>query len=177
MLQLIKHATSGTDTVPYNDYVKSLLTEGALRDSATELDGAIWFVSLLSRVDGAVILTPELDVRGFGVEILEKVAPPKVYQATTLSGSSAGLKLIDYHHFGTRHRSMMRHCYGAPGTVGFVVSQDGDVRAMMRVENHLVIWASIRLQSDQFISQRAENDPHSASLQRTRQSGDAVYAA
>jgi hypothetical protein len=33
------------------------------QDALTALDGAIWFVSLLSRVDGAVILTPQLLVK------------------------------------------------------------------------------------------------------------------
>lgn len=36
----------------------------------------------------------------------------------------------DARRFGTRHQSMMRLCFARPGSVGFVVSQDGNVRAI-----------------------------------------------
>jgi hypothetical protein len=49
---------------------------------------------------------------------------------------------------------MMRYCYAVPGSVGFVISQDGEIRAMTRVGDDLVFWDSIRLQFDQFIGQK-----------------------
>jgi hypothetical protein len=41
---------------------------------------------------------------------------------------------------------MMRYCYKHPGSVGFVVSQDGDVRALTRVGEAVIMWDNIRLQ-------------------------------
>jgi hypothetical protein len=49
---------------------------------------------------------------------------------------------------------MMRYCYAVPGSVGFVISQDGEIRAMTRVGDDLVFWDSIRPQFDQFIGQK-----------------------
>jgi hypothetical protein len=57
-------------------------------------------------------------------------------------------------HFGTRHRSMMRHCAAYPDSVGFVVSQDGDVRAISRVGEQIVLWDNIRLYSTHNLSAR-----------------------
>jgi hypothetical protein len=48
--------------------------------------------------------------------------------------------------FGTRHRAMMRHCYENEGAVGFVISQDGDIRATTKVGDHLVLWENIHVQ-------------------------------
>ena len=93
-------------------------------------------------------------MKGFGVEILKQSLPPRVLRATTASASLRSRRYADYHSFGTRHRSMMRYCYAVPGSVGFVISQDGEIRAMTRVGDDLVFWDSIRLQFDQFIGQK-----------------------
>lgn len=142
------------DTIPMDTYLDSRVAENELHDSRSELDGAIWFVSLLSRVDGLVLLTFDLEVMGFGVEILEQSPPPQVLLSTTASARRHSMRTTDYQAFGTRHRSMMRYCYAVPGSLGFVVSQDGDIRAMTRLGDDLVIWDSIRLQFDQFIAQK-----------------------
>ncbi len=142
------------ERIPIDTYLDSGIAGYELHDSSSELDGAIWFISLLSRVDGLVVLTFDLDVKGFGVEILEQNQPPRVLRATTASGSLKSLRLVDYHSLGTRHRSMMRYCYVVPGSLGFVVSQGGDIRAMTRVGGDLIFWDSIRLQFDQFIGQK-----------------------
>jgi hypothetical protein len=41
---------------------------------------------------------------------------------------------------------MMRYCYDKPGSLGLVVSQDGDIRAMTRIEDMLVLWENIDVQ-------------------------------
>ena len=50
--------------------------------------------------------------------------------------------------FGTRHRSMMRYCNSNPGSVGFVISEDGDIRAMTKVGQDLVVWDGVLLQRE-----------------------------
>lgn len=112
-------------------------------DAEGSLDGALWFVSLLSRVDGLVLLTPQLRVEGFGVEIT--VDRPPVTVLSAVDADASKLMPLDYNHFGTRHRSMMRYCFYRPGSVGFVVSQDGDVRAVTRVAHQLVVWENLQL--------------------------------
>jgi hypothetical protein len=108
--------------------------------------GGVAFVSALSRVDGLVLLSEGLTVRGFGVEITCREEPQSVYLAGDEIASTAKLRPLDYSHYGTRHRSMMRYCHAREAAVGFVISQDGDVRAMTRVDGSLIVWENIKLQ-------------------------------
>jgi hypothetical protein len=56
------------------------------------------------------------------------------------------LRRGDLEQFGTRHRAMMRYCNEHPGALGFVVSQDGDIRAVLRIGDRLVLWENIEVQ-------------------------------
>ena len=89
-------------------------------------------IAALTRIDGCVVLTPELDVLGAGGEI--RVADTDVERSGLIftdigknmpwpdqSGTDLG---------GTRHRSAFRLCMAVPHTLAFVVSQDGEVTLM-----------------------------------------------
>ncbi len=107
--------------------------------------GAVQFIASLSRVDGLVLLTEGLRVRGFGVEITVRDDPAAMFIASDAGATVKGSHRGDLNHFGTRHRSMMRYCNAHPGSVGFVISQDGDVRAIARWHDRLVLWENVRL--------------------------------
>jgi len=111
------------------------------------LDSAIWFVAVLSRVDGLVVMDQELGVEGFGGIIRCQTIPPRdsVFRSHRADPREDGLERLDYDHLGTRHQSMMRYCFEHPGTVGFVVSEDGDARAMSSIKGRLIIWENIKL--------------------------------
>lgn len=47
----------------------------------------------------------------------------------------------------------MRYCYENPGALGFVISQDGDIRAITRVADKLVLWENIDVE----LAFKAEN--------------------
>jgi hypothetical protein len=42
---------------------------------------------------------------------------------------------------------MMRYCFSQPSSLGFVVSQDGDIRALMRMRDEIVMWDNLKIQS------------------------------
>jgi hypothetical protein len=132
------------DNLPVPLYLDESVSDFELRDTQSELDGIIWFISLLTRVDGLVLMDPHLAVKGFGVEIVVDDVPETVYVASNAAASRK--RKADYNHYGTRHRSMMRYCAAVPGSVGFVISQDGDVRAITNVAGSLVMWENIKLQ-------------------------------
>lgn len=46
---------------------------------------------------------------------------------------------------------MMRYCARKPGSIGFVVSQEGVVRCMTKLGNRLVMWENTRLQPVDFV--------------------------
>jgi hypothetical protein len=79
-------------------------------------------------------------------------SPEEIYVAGDESGDQQSLQIIDYQHFGTRHRSVMRYCLSEPESVGFVISQDGDVRVIRNVGGRVVMWENIRLGMDEYFS-------------------------
>jgi len=111
------------------------------------LDSAIWFVAVLSRVDGLVVMDQELGVEGFGAIIRCQTVPLRdsVFRSHLSDVCDDALEPLEYDHLGTRHQSMMRYCFEHPGTVGFVVSEDGDARAMSFVDGRLIVWENIKL--------------------------------
>ena len=106
--------------------------------------GTIQFIASLSGLDGLVLAVGGMNIRGFGVEILTKQDPQVAYLAMDSLGATG--EQIDPTRWGTRHRSMMRYCVRHKGSIGFVVSQDGDVRAMMRVAERLLVWPNVDLE-------------------------------
>lgn len=136
------------EDMPVGLYVENSITGSDLDGNLLELDGATRFVSLLTRVDGVVVLDAGLDVLGFGVEITDQGVPQSVMAASTRTAGTRFLKPLPYDRFGTRHRSVMRYCWQHPGSVGFVVSQDGDVRAITRMGDDVVLWDDIRLRNE-----------------------------
>jgi hypothetical protein len=116
----------------------------------SELQSCIWFLSQLSRVDGAVVLSPDLNVRGFGAEITITQRPPKVAISRVAAPRPRDLEGINYEHLGTRHRSAIRYCAAVPGSVALVVSQDGDVRAITgsHPRQRVLIWENLRLRKE-----------------------------
>lgn len=46
---------------------------------------------------------------------------------------------------------MMRYCNNYEGSIGFVISQDGNVRAMTKVDGKLIVWEDIKLKAQAYI--------------------------
>ena len=145
--------------IPSDLYLDETINGVCVREAGNAVDGAIWFVSLLSRVDGLVLLDPSLRVKAFGVEITIADDPGDVYLAADADGTPDKLIPLDYRHFGTRHRSMIRYCAAFPDSLGFVISQDGDVRAVTSVDGKVIVWDNIALRLDAFLSGSAGQRP------------------
>jgi len=84
-------------------------------------------------------------VKGFGCEITLPEEPRNVLLAGNAAGTAELCRPVDFNSFGIRHRSMMRYCDRFPGSVGFVVSQDGTIRALARDGERLVMWETLEL--------------------------------
>jgi hypothetical protein len=84
-------------------------------------------VATLTNVDGAVVMTDELEILGFGTEI--SGALPEVHsvdRSLDLEGTHRVPERTD--RVGTRHRSAYRLCQELHEALVIVVSQDGGVR-------------------------------------------------
>lgn len=133
------------DDLPALLHLDESIAESTVEDYANEITGCVRFISSLSYVDGLILSTSDLSIRGFGVEIRTKKDPMKVFLSTNPSGNSNSLRRINPTQYGTRHRSMMRYCFANPKSMGFVISQDGEIRVMTRVKNRLVIWENLKI--------------------------------
>ena len=135
-----------SEEIPTVYYLDETVANNERRDAVQAEVGCANFIASLAGVDGLILMVGGLKVRGFGVEITRRRDPDRVYAARGAQIGKGNLRQIDFARFGTRHRSMMRYCYHHPGSIGFVISQDGDIRAMTRTRRGLVIWENIRLQ-------------------------------
>lgn len=143
-----------TAEIPSQQYFQLRRFEKELRSSKNEIDGVIWFIALLTRVDGLVLMDRNLAVRGYGVEITTADEPANLFIAGDRMATPAKLRPALYNHFGTRHRSMMRYCFQNPGSIGFVISEDGEVRVISKVGENLVLWENIKLKYYSYVSKK-----------------------
>ncbi len=96
----------------------------------------------LSRIDGAVLLRPSLDPIAFGAKL--KAEP---WRGSMTAGATRfdAPQELDFGKLGTRHNSARDFVGACPGTVAFVASTDGPIRAMIKTDDHQVsYWADCR---------------------------------
>jgi hypothetical protein len=106
--------------------------EDAAKDAAR-------FIASLTAVDGAVVLTDALRIIGFGAEVTAMFpSGDKVH--ITYSAEATETKEIRFEDYGTRHRSAFRFVASMEPSVGFIMSQDGGVKAIRQVGSKLVMW-------------------------------------
>ncbi len=152
---------------PQQDYLPCQLHENLvthrrqLEMRKNEALGCVRFIASLSRVDGFVMLDRSLVVHGFGVELRADSSLSDIWLAGDTRAQPRLMRTTHLEEYGTRHRAMMRYCYETPGTLGFVVSQDSDIRAMMRIGDKLVLWENINVQLA-FKLENHVSEPHLA---------------
>jgi hypothetical protein len=97
------------------------------------------FIASLTSVDGAVVLTDTLRIIGFGAEVTASFSGgDKVQIANTTEAIET--KEVRFSEYGTRHRSAFRFVACMEPSVGFIMSQDGGVKAVRQVGSELVMW-------------------------------------
>jgi len=92
----------------------------------------------LMQVDGALVLDKGLGLIGFGGEIRVDRNVLQVGHAHDLEGTT--LSSWDVQSDGTRHRSVYRLCSVEPDVIGFVISQDSQVRMIANVDDSVIFW-------------------------------------
>lgn len=138
--------SSGKRTITKELYMEEILSDHAKTEVANEIKGAVSFIASQSCVDGVVLFGLDMVAMGFGAVIKVKKMPAKIYVSPTATATAKSLKATDPKHFGTRHRSMISYCWNQPGSLGLVISQDGDIRAFSRIEDKLIMWENIKTQ-------------------------------
>ena len=124
-------------------YLDEAVSNNEGDDVAKMTTGAVRLVSSLAGIDGCVVLSPDLTVSGFGAMIKSEYS--KDDALLSLSADLEGAESIRCDRYGMRHRSMLAYCSEHPGAVGFVVSQDGDVRVITSLNGQCVIFANVKI--------------------------------
>jgi hypothetical protein len=106
--------------------------EDAARDAAR-------FIASLTAVDGAVLLTDTLRIIGFGAEVTASF-PGADTVHLAYAADATERREARFAEYGTRHRSAFRFVAGMEPSVGFIMSQDGGVKAVRQVGQRLVMW-------------------------------------
>jgi hypothetical protein len=140
-----RYIDTHANELPVDLYLDESVEADELDDARNEVTGCIRFLTSLSRVDGLIWFDPHLSLRAFGVEITLENDPATVLRAQNPLGTETNK--LDLNHFGMRHRSMIRYCAADPSSIGFVISQDGDVRAITNVKGRVLLWENVRIQS------------------------------
>ena len=115
-----------------------------------DLDEAIFefahLVAGLAAIDGAVLLNQRFELLGFGVVIAGGLPEVEsVAQALDVEGRERRHESTEA--VGTRHRAVYRLCAANPEALGIVVSQDGGVRFVRRVDDEVVYWDQVKIGS------------------------------
>jgi hypothetical protein len=93
----------------------------------------------LMAVDGALLLTKQLDIVGFGVEVhAPHITADFVYRALDLEATRVQAEPAD--SGGTRHRAAYRLCQADPASLVTVVSQDGGVKFVHEHAGQIIFW-------------------------------------
>jgi hypothetical protein len=96
------------------------------------------FFSDMMQVDGVLVLDKRLCLLGFGGEIRVDRNVFQVGQAHDLEGRR--VTPWNVQNDGTRHRSVYRLCSVEPEAIGFVISQDSQVRMIANVGDAVIFW-------------------------------------
>jgi hypothetical protein len=109
--------------------------QGDYEDSARD---AARFIASLTAVDGAVVLTDQMRIVGFGAEVRVSAGTDTIHVAEDAEAEE--LSTAPFSGYGTRHRSSFRFVERMEPAVAFILSQDGGIKAATTVNGRVVMW-------------------------------------
>ncbi|NIP29889.1 MAG: hypothetical protein GTO02_06485 [Candidatus Dadabacteria bacterium] len=102
------------------------------------------FIAQLANIDGALVLTNEFEVIGYGVKLNSK--PWKRDVITGPNSADKGGEVFDYKSLGTRHSSMIDVIGYYENCIGYVFSQDGPIRGFVKKNKDTILcWPDCSL--------------------------------
>lgn len=113
-----------------------------IAENYNKLGETIDGIAKLAAVDGALAISTDLTVQGFGIRI-EYQDSPKVYQARDLFAQQ--VEPFDLASLGTRHTSAAAFANRCPRSLVFVASQDGVGTIFRRHQDKVTMWRPVEL--------------------------------
>jgi Probable sensor domain DACNV len=140
---------SSRKPLPMDLHVEELFATADVDDREDEITGAVRLIVSLSTLDGALLLTPDLRLRGVGVKLSSPIYEGKVFRGDHFLSRGARADLVSLADFGTRHRSIISYCKSDSKAIGMVVSQDGQVRLVLTVGRSVALWDNVKIADHQ----------------------------
>lgn len=98
------------------------------------------FLAQLSAIDGALVILPNFDVVAFG-STLRATTTWKGLVLTGSDGFGGGGQRLDLSRYGTRHNSAIDFVASCPGSIAFVISQDGPIKGfVIKDKDTILCW-------------------------------------
>ena len=143
--QGIEHSLNGSEMLKticeYNETNTSSKTESDqyfLNMTKKKVAGYIEYLAQLTNLDGALFINDNLRLLSFGSKIKSKK-----WKGDVLSGpywSVTRSEYIDMSKYGTRHNSALNFVGNNPGSVAFVLSQDGTITGLTKAKKDLIFY-------------------------------------
>lgn len=114
------------------------LHESAVNAALDQLTETIRFVSQFAGCDGAIVVTSDLKIVGFGAEIRAEMAP-KISIFEVHDEMRRKYHPCDIEQFGMRHRSAIKIASRMSGGCILAISQDGPITAVWREKDRVFV--------------------------------------
>jgi hypothetical protein len=132
----------GKKQIEVNSFKENSMLSMNKDEIGEAIDDIVKFISSLSSVDGAVVISDRYRLLGFGGEVI--VNSPNLRSVSVANNVEATeFSEISIESFGTRHRSAFRFCSSFEDSIAIIISQDGGVKAVKRCGERLVLWPDI----------------------------------
>lgn len=102
-------------------------------------------ISKLTNVDGSVVLTKDLELLGFGAEILTDNMGRKPPAMRFVGYDDREQTYKTFKDHGMRHRAGYRFCSAVKNSVAFIISQDGIIEACTWKDGKVVVYDNVAL--------------------------------
>jgi hypothetical protein len=118
-----------------------------LTDTAREKEITTYadLIARLTNVDGSVVLTKDLELLGFGAEILVDKMQRRHPDMCFMGYDNKEQTYKTFKDHGMRHRAGYRFCDAVEGSVAFIISQDGMVEACTKHDGKVVVYDNVAL--------------------------------
>lgn len=127
--------------VPYEAFSK---TELDIREKYESVVESTRLIAGLAGCDGAVVITDDLRLVGFGAEIRSTMNEgSKIYEVTQELGDNK--TLCDIEQFGMRHRSALKLVSQKNDCIALVVSQDGPISGVWNKSGDVILKKGVTL--------------------------------
>jgi hypothetical protein len=107
-------------------------------DAARRLADYLDMVARLACVDGALIIDDELRIHRFKCHLAAEKWEGDIFDGPI--SHSEPTNRIDASIYGTRHNSAISAAAACDGIIVFVISEDGPVRAITKMEKTVLLW-------------------------------------